>query len=187
MSQENSAELPTPDAIELLTRDHDRVIQLFAAFSRMDEEEDEHVNKAALVKLTCSEIAIHSRIEEELFYPAMREWLDTQELLDEAQVEHDQAKQLIAELEVMNPDDDLYDAKFAVLGEYIRHHIEEEQSKIFPKARKATIDLENLAIEIMHRKEELQEEYGLPPNENEEDDLIYSRARGGTPSPHSSP
>lgn len=171
MSKKTFNHLDTPNALDLLTRDHERVLEMFAAFSQIQNDEDEDDNKHDLVSRTCAELSIHAQLEEELFYPALRDLPETQEMLDQAQVEHDLAKQLVAELEAMSPDDDMYDAKFTVLGEYVRHHIEEEQGKIFPKVKKAGLDMENLAIDILHRKETLQEEFGLPVTREAEDEL----------------
>lgn len=165
-----SKKIPPYTAIELLTEDHEKVLQLFSVFEQMEDDEEDEEDKRELVELACAELTIHAQIEEELFYPALRDVLDEQDLLDEAQVEHDMAKQLIAELESMEPDEDLYDAKFTVLGEYIKHHIEEEQNEIFPKAIKAKIDLEALAVDMLQRKEELQAEFGLQDEEEVPDE-----------------
>jgi hemerythrin-like domain-containing protein len=109
-----------------------------------------------------------------LFYPALRDALEDHAQLDEAEVEHAMAEQLIAELESMEPGDDLYDAKVTVLGEYVRHHIDEEQEKLFPKAKKAKIDLDALGEELAMRKEELRTEFGMP---DEDDDAIEEDER----------
>ncbi len=156
-------------AIDILTEDHKHVMKMFTDFEklRLDEDSDEDA-KQILVERTCTELTIHSQVEEEFFYPALREALDDTSMLDEAEVEHGIASQLIAELESMQPDDELYDAKFTVLGEYVRHHIEEEQEKIFPKAKKAKLSLESLGEDIRQRKEELLAEFGFP----EDDDAV---------------
>jgi hemerythrin-like domain-containing protein len=171
MSRKSSQRTQAPDAIDLLTEDHETVQQLFSEFDQMKDEEEDEDNKRYVVELTCAELSIHAQIEEELFYPALREALEEQDVLDEAEVEHDVAKQLIAELESMSPDEELYDAKFTVLGEYVRHHIQEEENEIFPKARKSGVDLEALAVDILDRKEELRAEYGLEDEEEEDEEL----------------
>lgn len=102
------------------------------------------------------ELALHTQVEEEIFYPALRKALDEDDLMDEADVEHDGAKSLIAQLETMKPGDDHYDAKVTVLGEYIEHHVKEEQSDMFPKARKSKLDMAELGEQMMRCKEELQ-------------------------------
>jgi hemerythrin superfamily protein len=102
-------------------------------------------------------LTVHATIEEELFYPAARENSTEQDLLDEAEVEHASAKDLIAQIEGMDAGDELYDAKVKVLGEYIDHHVKEEE-ELFPKVKRAKLDLEALGGELAARKQELQAE-----------------------------
>ena len=95
-------------------------------------------------------------VEEEIFYPAVRSAAeDAADLMDEAEVEHASAKDLIAQIREMDPEDDLYDAKVKVLGEQVAHHVQEEEMQMFPKAKKAGLDLVALADEMLGRKEEL--------------------------------
>ena len=141
------------DAIALLRADHKHVEGLFKSFDKIKEDDDE--NKAELVKEICNELKVHTTIEEEIFYPAAREAMDDTDLLDEADVEHASAKQLIQDLETMQPGDDHYDAKVTVLGEYIRHHVKEEQNEMFPKIRKTNLDLKELGARLRQRKSEL--------------------------------
>ena len=143
------------NAVNLLTEDHKKVKKLFSDFEKSKEEADT-AEKAALVKEICNELSVHAKVEEEIFYPAIRESTDEEALMDEADVEHATAKSLIAELEAMKPGDDHYDAKVTVLGEYIDHHVKEEQGEIFKKARSAKVDLAELGERITRRKEELQ-------------------------------
>lgn len=161
------------DALELLAEDHERVLQLFSAFEQLQNDEEDDDSKRDLVDLACAELTVHAQLEEELFYPALRDALDEQDLIDEAEVEHDVAKQLIAELEAMEPDEEMYDARFTVLSEYVRHHIEEEENEIFPKAKEANIDLEALAADMLERREELMAEYGLVEDDDEDEDETY--------------
>jgi hemerythrin-like domain-containing protein len=163
MPRKNHGRVHSTNAIELLTDDHQEVLSLFEDFRslREDEDADDDV-KQTLVERICTELTIHSEIEEELLYPALRDAFDDHSQLDEAEVEHAIAEQLIAELESMEPGDDLYDAKVIVLGEYVRHHIDEEQEKLFPKAKKAKVDLDTLGEELALRKEELRTEFGMP-------------------------
>jgi hypothetical protein len=100
------------------------------------------------------------RVEEEIFYPAVRAVIDDDDLMDEADVEHTEAKELIAQLEGMEPGDDHYDAKVLVLGENIDHHVQEEQNEMFPKVRKAKIDTAALGAQILQRKQERQKSGG---------------------------
>lgn len=167
MSRKPTSSAKMPNAIDLLMEDHETVQELFAEFEQMKDDEEDEDNKRYLIELACAELSIHAQVEEELFYPALREALEEQSMLDEAEVEHDVAKQLIAELESMSPDEELYEAKFIVLSEYVRHHIEEEQEKIFPKAQKAGLDLDAMAIDIQDRKDELRAEYGLEDEDEE--------------------
>jgi len=106
-------------------------------------------------------LTIHATCEEEIFYPAVREAIDDMDLMDEADVEHASAKDLIAQLEAAGPQDDHYDAKVTVLGEMIDHHVKEEEGEMFPKASKA-IDTEAVGAELAARKAELSAEAGLP-------------------------
>ncbi|MPZ46800.1 MAG: hemerythrin domain-containing protein [Betaproteobacteria bacterium] len=145
----------TDDAITLLTADHDKVKKLFKSFESSGSNADK---KEALAAEICTELTVHATIEEEIFYPAAREALEEQDLLDEAEVEHATAKDLIAQLEDMTPGDELYDAKVTVLGEYIDHHVKEEQEELFPKMRKAKLDLNALGAQMKARKEELMAE-----------------------------
>lgn len=143
------------DAVNLLTEDHKKVKKLFSDFEKSKEQADT-AEKAALVEEICNELSVHAKVEEEIFYPAIRESTDEEALMDEADVEHATAKSLVAELEAMKPGDDHYDAKVTVLGEYIDHHVKEEQGEIFKKARSAKVDLAELGERITRRKEELQ-------------------------------
>jgi hypothetical protein len=137
----------------MLKADHDKVRKMFKDFEKLDTEEDQE--KAQLVKQACMELKIHSQIENEIVYPAIREAIEDDDLMDEALVEHEAAEELISQLEQMQPGDEMYDAKFTVLGEYVNHHIAEEQKEMFPKARKAKIDLAELGEQMTARKHEL--------------------------------
>lgn len=142
-----------PNAITMLTEDHAKVKKMFKQFEKM-KEDGEEAEKQKLVEQICRELTLHAQIEEEIFYPAAREALeDDQDIMDEAEVEHASAKELIAQLRDMSPDDGLYDAKVTVLGEYVDHHIEEEEKEMFPKVKKSrALDLEELAEQIEARK-----------------------------------
>lgn len=108
----------------------------------------------------CEALTVHAQIEEEIFYPAAREAIDDDDLLDEAEVEHASAKQLIAEIQSMTVEDRLFDAKVTVLGEYINHHVEEEESEMFPEARSSDLDLKKLGAQLEERKAELMAALG---------------------------
>ena len=146
------------DAVTLLTADHAKVKRLFEEFADLKEGDGSADDKSALVTQICSELKVHAEIEQEIFYPAVRKAIDDGDLMDEALVEHAGAKELIAQLEDMSPDDELYDAKVTVLGEQIQHHVREEEGEMFPKAKKAKVDGEELGLQMTERKAELMAE-----------------------------
>lgn len=152
----------TQDAITLLKADHKAVEKLFKQFEKMKEDEDAIDEKVDLVAQICSELTVHTEIEEEIFYPAVRAATEEGDLMDEALVEHASAKDFISQLQSMKPDDEFYDAKVTVLGEYVMHHVEEEEGEMFPKAKKAKVDLQQLGDMMAQRKEELQAEMQNP-------------------------
>jgi hemerythrin superfamily protein len=143
------------DAVSLLSADHAEVKQMFESYKQLVEEDGDSEEKRELAEQICLALTVHAEIEEEIFYPAMRESIDDDLLLDQAEVEHAAAKDLIAQIQGMDPDDALYDAKVLVLGEYVDHHVEEEESEIFPAAEKSGVDLEVLGAELAERKQEL--------------------------------
>ena len=143
------------DPITLLKSDHAKVKSLFADFRKAKKRGAASKEKAALVDTICRELKIHTQIEENIFYPAVREAIDDEDLMDEALVEHAGAKELIAQLEDADPADDLYDAKVTVLGEQIDHHVEEEEGEMFKAARKADLDMDALGAEMASMKAEL--------------------------------
>ena len=148
------------DALSLLRADHARVVDLFEQFAAMKDDVDEQ-EKDALVARICGELIVHTAIEEELFYPEAREAMDAEDLFDEATVEHASAKDLIAQLGEMEPDDELYDAKVKVLGEYVKHHVAEEENQMFPRLLETGLDLDALGARLAERKTELMDEIGL--------------------------
>jgi len=151
------------DAIALLKADHRTVEELFEKF----EKAGGAGAKEKLAMRICMELSIHTAIEEEIFYPACKGKIE-EDLLEEAYVEHDGAKVLIAEIEAGGASDDFYDAKVKVLSEQIEHHVEEEEKRsdgMFAQARKAELDLDALGEQMRARKEELMATYkaeGLP-------------------------
>jgi len=143
------------DAVAMLKDDHAEVHAWFEEYEGLGDRAN--VSKAKLVKKICQALTIHAQIEEEIFYPAVREaGKDKEEdMVDEAVVEHASAKDLIAQLQEMDPEDDLYDAKVKVLGELIDHHVEEEEEEMFPDARKLKLDMVALGEEMQLRRDEL--------------------------------
>ena len=140
------------DAIDLLTDDHLEVSALFKRYEKLARKDSPADERRTLAQSICEMLKAHTRIEEEIFYPAARSAGIDADLLDEAKIEHASAKDLIAQIELGDPDDDLYDAKVTVLGEYIRHHVVEEQTEMFPKCRRAAMDLVALRGELEARK-----------------------------------
>lgn len=140
-----------PDAITLLKSDHVKVKKMFSEFSKLEDRGE----KERLAQQICIELTIHMTVEEELFYPAARQALEADDLFDEAEVEHASAKELIAQIQSGSPRDEKWDAKVTVLGEYINHHVSEEQNEIFPKVRKSNVDLKGLGRALMVRKDQL--------------------------------
>ena len=146
------------DAIKLLKADHDEVAELFAQYEKQKKKNGN--GKPELIEKICTALTVHAQIEEEIFYPAARNALeeDGEELLDEAEVEHASIKSLVDQLEVMGWDDELCDAKVKVLSEYVKHHVKEEETEMFPKIKKADLDLDALGMEMAERKTELMED-----------------------------
>jgi hemerythrin superfamily protein len=142
------------DAIKLLLTDHREVEALFKKFESV--KDDDSV-KADIVAQICEALSVHAEIEEEIFYPAAREALSEkgEDLVDEAEVEHESIKSLVEWLEDAEPGDEHYDAKVKVLTEYVKHHVKEEENELFPKVKKTDLDLDNLGAELFERKTEL--------------------------------
>jgi hemerythrin superfamily protein len=138
------------DAIALLKADHRNVSSLLEEFETADGR-----NKSSIAQKICAELSVHAQIEEEIFYPAAREVLDESDLIDEADVEHATLKGLVGRIESTASTDDHYDALVKVLGEYVKHHVKEEEGQIFPKVRSNGMDVNAVGAELARRKEEL--------------------------------
>lgn len=149
-------------ALDLLKADHHRVMGLFREFDALKGIDDEDGRKGELVDEICYELTVHTMIEEEIFYPILRSVIDDDDLLDEADVEHAGARELISQLEVMYPGDDHYDATVTVLGEEMAHHIDKEESELFEAARNAGLDLSELGGRLAARKQELDDDLSAP-------------------------
>jgi hemerythrin-like domain-containing protein len=145
------------DAIKLLVADHAKVKKMFKEFEKLCKKNDDE-GKEELATEICKELSIHAQLEEEIFYPAAREAIDDEDLMNEAMVEHASAKDLIAQIQSINVSDPIYVALVTVLGEYVNHHIAEEQNEIFPRAQKSKMDLEEIGSEIAERKKVLMGE-----------------------------
>jgi hemerythrin superfamily protein len=141
------------DAVALLTADHREVKDLFDEYEELAERDAEAGERKELAEEICRMLEVHAVIEEEIFYPSARQALpEEDDLLDEAEVEHGSAKDLIAQIRSMQPDQDLYDAKVKVLGEYVQHHVEEEETEMFPKCRRSEMDLRELGARLAERR-----------------------------------
>lgn len=140
-----------------LKEDHKRVKKAFRDFEKLDPHEDA-ARCDSLVKQTCAELEVHSTLEEELFYPAARNCLGDEALIDEAEIEHMTLKNLIGQLKGMSPEDEKYAATFKVLGEYVKHHILEEEGEIFPQLSHAKFDWQELQQAMSERRTELSDE-----------------------------
>jgi hypothetical protein len=144
------------DAIKLLKGDHKEVKAYFKEYAGLEDDTD----KQALADKICLALTVHAQIEEEIYYPATREAIDDDDLLEEAEVEHASAKQLIAEIQAMKAGDRLFDAKVTVLGEYIDHHVAEEEDEMFPESRDSDLNLKALGAQLAERKAELMAQAG---------------------------
>jgi len=139
------------DAVSDLMADHRKVEDLFKQFEKAGED---GAKKQKIFQQIAMELKVHTAIEEEIFYPASREYVE-EDMVNEAVVEHQAAKDLIAQIEAMSPDDEMYDAKVKVLQEQIEHHVEEEETEYFPECRKSEMDLKAIAEPLKARKMEL--------------------------------
>ena len=148
------------NALELLRHDHQEVDSLFKQYEKMKEDADDS-EKEALVTRICDALTVHAQIEEAIFYPAARRALPQeqgQDLLNEAAVEHQTLKDIIARLEAAPTSDPLYDAGVKVLSEYTKHHVREEETELFPKVRSSDMDLQAIGQQLAERKQRLEGE-----------------------------
>ena len=141
-------------AIAMLQEDHRNVQQMFKDLDKVQEGDQATLQE--LVNIVCGELTVHTQLEEEIFYPAVKEAAEEPDGVLEALVEHGSAKELIAKLQAMQPEDESYTAAFVVLGEYVNHHIKEEESSIFPAARRSGLDLQALGEKMRERKEAIK-------------------------------
>ncbi len=150
----STAKTATGDIVKLLEADHKKVKGLFDEFKNLIEKGNSKSKKEKIVKEICEELTLHALVEESIVYPVTRGVIEDQILMDEADVEHASMKELISQLQSMSPDDSHYDAKVIVLGEYVEHHVKEEEKMILPKIAKSEIDGKELADEVTHFKED---------------------------------
>lgn len=136
------------DALELLHRDHEEVQKLFKRAERSEGREKER-----LAREIAQRLRMHSALEEQVFYPYLREVTGREDLIEEADIEHEAAKRMLEELDGQRLDSPRFDALLKVLGEYVEHHVQEEENVIFPLARKTGVDLDALGVELLERRE----------------------------------
>lgn len=154
-----TAKAKQKDACDLLDADHKAVKKMFTEYEELTESRgDSREKKRTLAETICRELTVHAQIEEEIFYPEIRRAIKDELMMSEAEVEHMSAKDLIAQIQEMEPGDAMFDAKVLVLGEYIDHHVKEERNEIFPKARATSLDLVKMRDTLQARKEELMAE-----------------------------
>lgn len=139
------------EAIALLRADHKAVDALFAEYEKARAPS----KKKMLVSKICTELSVHAQVEEEIFYPAVKQALKDKELVPEAIVEQATMKDLIAQVEGVEPDGEMFDAKIKVLSEYVKHHVKEEHTEMFPKAKATRLDMLELGARIAERKKVL--------------------------------
>lgn len=175
-SKRGSSNLPV--ALEMLEADHRKVEMLFDQYEEMKEEAGDD-EKRELSQRICMELKVHTQVEEELFYPWARENMEEEDLIEEATVEHQSAKDLIAQLEGAGEIDETYDAKVKVLGEYVRHHVQEEENEMFPKVESMQEELDELGQEMTARKVELMEEMGMAQDDEAQQAMAGERSRSG--------
>ena len=164
------------EVLEMLKEDHKRAKKAFRDFSKLQEEGDQ-AGCQALAEQTCKELQLHMRLEEEVFYPAARGGLDEEDLIEEAEVEHGSAKTLIDQLSSLSPEDAKFAATFTVLGEYIKHHVKEEEGEMFEQLGRSKVDWDSLLEEMLARRMELEGELGLDAAEEEGETEEQAAAR----------
>jgi hemerythrin superfamily protein len=145
-----------PDAIDLLDADHLAVHALFANYRELVRTRAGALKRRALAEEICMELTIHAKLEEELFYPAVREALNDDEVLDEVEDQHGSQREFVAQILATQPQDELYDTKVAVLAEYVQRHVREEREQVFNRVLASRLDLRSLGRAITVRKEELR-------------------------------
>jgi hemerythrin-like domain-containing protein len=167
------------DAIALLKQDHRTVSQLFEEFAKADEEE-----QSAIAQRVCQLLTVHAQIEEEILYPEAKEAFggeeESEDLVNEAEVEHGSAKELIAKIEAMSSDDEHFKATVTVLGEYIKHHVKEEEGELFPQLKKTDLDLKEIGSRLADRKFALMDQLGIEDQEPAQPRKRAAASRGGS-------
>ena len=151
LAKKSAAKAVAVDAIAMLKADHKKVSGLFAEF----EMARSATTKKRLVAMICTELSVHAQVEEEIFYPAVKAALKDKVLIPEAVVEQATMKALIAHIQDIQPDGEMYDARVKVLAEYVKHHVKEEHTEMFPKAKNTRLDMRALGEQMATRKSAL--------------------------------
>ncbi len=157
-SQSRAESAAHREIIDMLKDDHKRVIKAFRDFEKLDVHENPE-RCQELVTQTCKELELHTELEERCFYPAARNGVREEDLIDEAQVEHTAAKRMLDDLKQMGPDDEKFAATFKVLGEYVKHHINEEEKEIFPQLSRAKLDWQKLQEDMTQERHDLMKRF----------------------------
>jgi len=179
MARAKNTTTDRPLALELLAADHRKVEDLFEQYENAKDDEDD--GRTGIAERICKELTVHAQLEEEVFYPWLKENLDEEdmEMVEEAYVEHGTAKDLIAQIEGAGGPDAEYDAKVKVLSEYIKHHVKEEEGEIFEACSEMREELDELGQEMASRNTELMEELGLTEGDDATAQLTAREGRGG--------
>ena len=147
---------PSRDILQLLTAEHREVKAMFQHYHQLAEAGGKGDERMLLASQICVALTLHAQVEEEILYPAARATLaHDEDLVDEAYVEHASAKSLVAQIKTMTSDQPLFDARVKVLGEYVDHHVREEENELFPKLRKAALDLQDMGARMAERRKQL--------------------------------
>lgn len=163
--------------IEMLKADHKKVKKAFKEFEKLEPQQDPE-SASALVEQTLADIEVHAELEEQVFYPAARQAIKDEELLEEAEVEHMTAKVLIEQLKGMGPEDEKYAATFKVLGEYINHHVKEEEGEMFEQMTGRGVEWDQVLEQMQMRRMELMQEKGMPMEDEEMEASAPASMRG---------
>lgn len=158
--------------VDRLRADHERILRAFREFDHVDSLQA----CQQIVQRTCAELKVHAAIEEELFYPAVRRAIDEPDLVDEAEIEHGSVAALVEAIELLSPDDIKYKASFRVLGDYVQHHVRDEETELFPQLVQAAVDWDALAGAMAQRRVELCDEFGLLCDESDEEAVRAAEA-----------
>jgi cytochrome P450 len=145
-----------PDAIDLLDADHLTMYALFQSYRELVRTGATALQRRALAEEICMELTIHARLEEELFYPAVRDALNDDELMDESDDQHQGQREFVAQILAGKAEDPLYDARVAALAEYVERHVRQEREQVFNRVHASRLDLQSLARSLTVRKEELR-------------------------------